>query len=53
MYFRRLTIAIIAEWLMGQTVQKLIVVVSNVATSEVVERWQFDIECDKSYKENR
>ncbi len=38
---------------MGNTVQKLIVVVSNVSTTEVVERWQFDIECDKSYNENR
>jgi hypothetical protein len=29
-------------------VQKVIVVIANAATGETVERWQFDIECDKN-----
>ncbi len=38
---------------MQKTVKKLIVVVSDVATNVVVERWEFDIECDKSITETR
>ncbi|XP_050390615.1 mitotic spindle assembly checkpoint protein MAD2A [Patella vulgata] len=38
----------IREWLMNMTVQKLVVVVKSVHTNEVMERWQFDIECDKT-----
>ncbi len=30
------------------TVQKLVVVIRSIETNEVMERWQFDVECDKS-----
>eukprot|EP00128_Syssomonas_multiformis_P000832 Colp12_sorted_trinity150504_noHs@11918 len=36
------------DWMLQKTVQKLVVVVSSVDTQEVVERWQFDVECDKN-----
>ncbi|KAJ3585122.1 hypothetical protein NHX12_013844 [Muraenolepis orangiensis] len=39
------------EWLFDCTVQKLVLVVTCLETNEVLERWQFDIECDKSAKE--
>lgn len=42
-----------AEWLFECTVQKLVLVITCLETNEVLERWQFDIECDKSAKENR
>lgn len=35
-------------WLVSKTVQKLIVAVTSVRTGDVLERWQFDIQCDKS-----
>ena len=38
---------------MNMTVQKLVVVIKDVDTSEVVERWQFDVECDKTFTESR
>ncbi|KAL9650820.1 hypothetical protein ABK040_001870 [Willaertia magna] len=37
----------LSNWLMLKLVQKLVVVVCSVNTSEVLERWQFDIETDK------
>ncbi|EDL91587.1 MAD2 (mitotic arrest deficient, homolog)-like 1 (yeast) (predicted), isoform CRA_a [Rattus norvegicus] len=39
------------EWLYKCSVQKLVVVISNIESGEVLERWQFDIECDKTAKE--
>lgn len=33
--------------------QKLVLVITCLETNEVLERWQFDIECDKSAKESR
>lgn len=42
-----------AEWLFECTVQKLVVVITCLETNEVLERWQFDIECDKTAKESR
>lgn len=36
------------DWLVQKTVQKVIIVISNAADGTTVERWQFDIECDKS-----
>lgn len=33
--------------------QKLVLVITCLDTNEVLERWQFDIECDKSAKESR
>ncbi|XP_008322266.1 mitotic spindle assembly checkpoint protein MAD2A [Cynoglossus semilaevis] len=40
------------EWLFECTVQKLVLVITGLETNEVLERWQFDIECDKSAKES-
>ncbi|KAK3567440.1 hypothetical protein QTP86_019830 [Hemibagrus guttatus] len=40
------------EWLFDCTVQKLVVVITCLETNEVLERWQFDIECDKTAKES-
>ncbi|XP_077399634.1 mitotic spindle assembly checkpoint protein MAD2A [Vanacampus margaritifer] len=40
------------EWLLNCTVQKLVLVITCLDTSEVLERWQFDIECDKSAMES-
>lgn len=42
----------VAEWLYKCSVQKLVVVISNIESGEVLERWQFDIECDKTAKED-
>ncbi|POI21178.1 hypothetical protein CIB84_015075 [Bambusicola thoracicus] len=36
------------EWLYKCTVQRLVVVISSIENNEVLERWQFDIECDKN-----
>ncbi|XP_046579120.1 mitotic spindle assembly checkpoint protein MAD2A-like [Haliotis rubra] len=38
----------IRDWLLGMTVQKLVLVIKSVYTNEVLERWQFDVECDKT-----
>ena len=38
---------------MNMTVQKVVVVIKDIDTSEVLERWQFDIECDKTMTETR
>ncbi|KAI2662272.1 Mitotic spindle assembly checkpoint protein MAD2A [Labeo rohita] len=40
------------EWLFDCTVQKLVVVITCLETNEVLERWQFDIQCDKTAKES-
>ncbi|XP_033281197.1 mitotic spindle assembly checkpoint protein MAD2A-like [Orcinus orca] len=40
------------EWLYKCSVQKLVVVISNIESGEVLERWQFDIECDKTTKDD-
>lgn len=42
-----------SEWLNACTVKKLVLVVTCLETNEVLERWQFDIECDKTAKESR
>uniref|UniRef100_H3AFY9 Mitotic spindle assembly checkpoint protein MAD2A n=1 Tax=Latimeria chalumnae TaxID=7897 RepID=H3AFY9_LATCH len=39
------------EWLFECTVQKLVVVITSIEDNEVLERWQFDIECDKKAKD--
>ncbi|XP_056156674.1 mitotic spindle assembly checkpoint protein MAD2A [Lampris incognitus] len=44
-------VAKLKEWLFDCTVQKLVLVITSLETNEVLERWQFDIECDKSSKE--
>lgn len=43
----------VSEWLFECTVQKLVLVITCLETNQVLERWQFDIECDKSAKESR
>ncbi|NWI68458.1 MD2L1 protein, partial [Todus mexicanus] len=45
------TAAPLAEWLYQCIVQRLVVVISSIENNEVLERWQFDIECDKTAKE--
>lgn len=35
-------------WLYQKTVQRVVVVIANASTGDTMERWQFDIECDKS-----
>ncbi|XP_014302454.1 mitotic spindle assembly checkpoint protein MAD2A-like [Myotis lucifugus] len=40
------------DWLYKCSVQKLVVVISNIEDGEVLERWQFDIECDKTARDD-
>lgn len=40
------------DWLYKCSVQKLVVVISNIESGEVLERRQFDIECDKTAKDD-
>ncbi len=42
----------LTEWLTQHAVQKLVLVITSVETSEVLERWTFDIEADKSVGED-
>jgi len=35
------------------TVQKLVIVIRNLDNSEVIERWQFNVECDKTNIDNK
>ncbi|XP_064439958.1 mitotic spindle assembly checkpoint protein MAD2A-like isoform X2 [Mirounga angustirostris] len=46
------TVAEFFYWLYKCSVQKLVVVISNIESGEVLERWQFDIECDKTAKDD-
>nr|XP_054773353.1 mitotic spindle assembly checkpoint protein MAD2A-like [Lytechinus pictus] len=36
------------EWLNQKIVQKVVLTISSEETDQVMERWQFDIECDKT-----
>ena len=38
---------------MNMTVKKLVVVVKGLDNNEVLERWQFDVECDKTVLNER
>ncbi|KAM8906331.1 mitotic spindle assembly checkpoint protein MAD2A-like [Lycaon pictus] len=40
------------DWLYKCSVQKLEVFISNIESGEVLERWKFDIECDKTAKDD-
>ncbi|XP_048456970.1 mitotic spindle assembly checkpoint protein MAD2A [Rhincodon typus] len=40
------------DWLCNHFVQRLVVVINSIETNEVLERWQFDIECDKTMTDN-
>ncbi|BFZ17320.1 hypothetical protein BsWGS_20359 [Bradybaena similaris] len=42
----------VKTWLTDMTVEKLVLVIKDIATSEVLERWQFDIDCDKTVDSN-
>ncbi|KAG7166867.1 mitotic spindle assembly checkpoint protein MAD2A-like [Homarus americanus] len=42
-------LAQIKDWLEAGNVQRLVLVVTNVDTKEVLERWDFDIQHDPSY----
>ena len=41
------------DWLMNMTVKKLVVVIKGLDNNEVLERWQFDVECDKTVLSER
>lgn len=36
------------DWLEDNTLQRVVMVISEVDTDEVIERWQFDIQCEKN-----
>ncbi|KAF7474005.1 Hypothetical predicted protein [Marmota monax] len=40
------------DWLYKGSVHKLVVGISNMESGEVLERWQFDTECDKTAKDD-
>jgi len=35
------------------TVQKLVIVIRSLDNNEVIERWQFNVECDKTDTDNK
>ena len=37
---------------MSKTIQKIVLVISSLETMEDVERWQFDVDCDKEASED-
>ena len=37
-----------ADWLLTGSLQKMVLVISSVASKEVLERWTFDIQTDKA-----
>lgn len=46
-------LADVKEWLYKMTVQKLVIVIRSLDNSEVIERWQFNVECDKTNIDNK
>ncbi|ESN94213.1 hypothetical protein HELRODRAFT_68763, partial [Helobdella robusta] len=42
----------IEEWLEKLTLQKLVVLIRSVDTGDIMERWQFNVECDKTATHN-
>ena len=43
----------VSDWLFQMTIQKLVLVIRSVGTNEVVERWQFEVKCEKSSEDGR
>lgn len=43
----------LTEWLEKGVVKRLVVVIKDAETNEPLERWQFEIECDKSMKDGK
>ena len=43
----------ISDWLTELIVQRVVLVVTSIDTGEVLERWQFNIECDKTAKDEK
>ena len=41
---------IFSDWLQENTLQRIVMVISQVDTDEVMERWQFDIQCENTAK---
>ena len=37
-----------ADWLLAGSLQKMVLVISSLASKEVLERWTFDIQTDKA-----
>lgn len=42
----------IKEWLISKTIQKIVLVITSTETMEDIERWQFDVMCDKEASTN-
>ena len=40
-------VAQLKDWLVAKTVKKVVFVIQEAASDETIERWEFDIECDK------
>lgn len=51
--FLTIYIFFLVDWLFDKTVKKLVVVILNIDSHEPLERWQFDVECDKEMTEKR
>ena len=47
MFVMQMTMPLRADWLVTGALQKMVLVVTSVATKEVLERWTFDIQTDK------
>lgn len=43
----------VKEWLQTLTVKKIVVAIKSSDTNEVLERWQFDVHCDKTAANER
>jgi mitotic spindle assembly checkpoint protein MAD2 len=41
------------EWMLGQKISKLVIVITSKETGEHVERWQFDVQINKEKKSSK
>lgn len=42
----------LSDWLENKQLRKLVVVISDIPTKDVLERWQFDIETDSTIEQD-
>ena len=40
-------VAQLRDWLVAKTIKKVVFVIQEAASDETIERWEFDVECDK------
>ena len=40
-------VAQLRDWLLAKTIKKVVFVIQEAASDETIERWEFDVECDK------